>query len=49
MKDNPINNYIIILILTKIAKELDSAIVIVDIQESIPMGPYFGPVDNITD
>ncbi len=35
MKDNPTDNYIIILILTKIVKELDSAIVIfmiVDIQ-----------------
>ncbi len=32
MKDNLTNNYIIILILTKIVKELDSAIVIVDIQ-----------------
>ncbi len=32
MKDNPTNNYIIILSLTKIVKELDSAIVIVDIE-----------------
>ncbi len=31
-KDNPSNNYIIILILTKIVKKLDSAIVKVDIQ-----------------
>ncbi len=32
MKDNPTNNCIIILILTKIVKKLDSAIVKVDIQ-----------------
>ncbi len=49
MKDNPTDNYIIILILTNIVKKLASAIVIMDKQYSIPMGPYFGPVDNITD
>ncbi len=32
MKDNPTINYIIMLILSKIVKELHSAIVIVDIQ-----------------
>ncbi len=32
MKDNRTNNYIIMLIFTKIVKELDSVIVIVDIQ-----------------